>query len=142
MRQKTQNLLLLSLGWVFVALGFIGVLLPIMPTTPFLIVAAACFSRGSPRLHSWLLNQKHVGPALRSWEEHRVISPKSKALSTALIAFSLSWPIIFVPVDAWVKISLATIGVAVIAFILTRKSYPESTSIEPTDGACGTNSSK
>ena len=57
----------LALGIGFVALGFIGAFLPVLPTTPFLVLAAACFARSSPRLENWLLQHPQFGPLLRNW---------------------------------------------------------------------------
>ena len=67
-RQKMTNLLLKVLGMAFVALGFAGVFLPLLPTTPFLLLAAACFARSSPAFHDWLLSHRLLGPYIRDWE--------------------------------------------------------------------------
>lgn len=68
-------------GLCFVALGIVGAFLPVLPTTPFMILAAACFARSSPRLESRLLNHPRFGPALRDWRERRAISPRAKRAS-------------------------------------------------------------
>ena len=77
----------LVLGFIFVALASLGVLLPVLPTTPFLILAAACFAKSSKKRHQWLLNNPTFGPAIRNWEENRCMSLKSKVI--ALSAMSL-----------------------------------------------------
>jgi uncharacterized protein len=83
----------LALGWLFTALGFIGALLPLMPTTIFLILAAGCFARSSPRLESWLLTHPHFGPTLRAWREDGAIGPRAKAMACGGIAlgYALFW---------------------------------------------------
>ena len=73
----------LVLGLVFVALGFVGVFLPVLPTTPFLILAAACFARSSRRLESWLLDHPRFGPMLRDWRERGAIPWKAKLMALA-----------------------------------------------------------
>lgn len=69
-----------------VALGFIGALLPVMPTTVFLIGAAGCFARSSPRFERWLLDHRWFGPSLRNWREHRAIPLKAKLLAITSMA--------------------------------------------------------
>jgi len=73
----------LVLGWMFVALGFIGAFLPLLPTTPFVILAAGCFASSSPRLESWLLDHKRFGPTLREWRLRGAIPRKAKMMSLA-----------------------------------------------------------
>ena len=79
--QFARRHLWMALGWAALGLGVLGVLVPLLPTTPFLILAAYLFSRGSERLHAWLLNHRIFGPPIENWRTHRAISTKAKARS-------------------------------------------------------------
>lgn len=81
----TMRLLLLSLGFAFVGLAALGAVLPLLPTTPFLLLAAACFARSSKRWHQWLARNPLFGPLLLDWETHRCIQPRVKLLAIATI---------------------------------------------------------
>jgi uncharacterized protein len=112
----------LALGCLMVAVGFIGAFLPVLPTTPFLILAAACFARSSPKLERWLLNHPRFGPVLRSWREHGAIPRKAKVLACMGMAIGYAWfwwgsdP----GIPAAAAVAAVMIGAAV--FVLTRPS--------------------
>ena len=71
----------LLLAYVALGLGIVGVFLPGLPTTPFVLLAAACYAKASPRLHTWLLNHRLTGPMLRDWESDRSLTRRSKAIA-------------------------------------------------------------
>ena len=108
---------LILLGWVFVALGAIGVFVPILPTTPFLLLAAACFVRGSARVHRWLLSTRPFGPIIREWREHRTIPLRAKRVAQVLIVLSFgSSAALFIPV-LWVQVLVAALGLVALCLV-------------------------
>ena len=92
MRQKLKQYLFITLGWIFVALGVIGAVVPLLPTTPFLILALACFAENSPRFHRMLLHHKWLGPPLQQWEKNHTMRPavKKKVYLLVILTFAIS----------------------------------------------------
>ncbi len=84
-----------GLGLGFTGLGIIGALLPVMPTTCFLLLALWAFSKGSPRLHNWLWQHKHLGAPLRRWKEHRCIPVSAKVAAIVSMSGSLTYVLLF-----------------------------------------------
>ena len=114
-----QHMLML-LGFTFVGFGVAGVFLPLVPTTPFLLVALACFARSSPALHEWLINHRTLGPYIVDWERDRSIPLAAKFLSVIMMSASLVW--LAVGTDAPAIAVWVTGGVlaCVAAYIVTR----------------------
>lgn len=125
MMAKSKKTLFFILGWLSILLGIAGIPLPILPTTPFILLAAYFFSKSSERWHQWLLQNKRLGPMVRDWENYGVISAKAKLLATVMMILLFGYTIIFVKVATWIKILVACIGLAVMAFIHTRPSHPQ-----------------
>lgn len=118
----SSKIILLPFAWLCVALAFIGAFLPILPTTPFLLLAAFLFSKSSPRLHSWLTSLPYFGNAIIDWEEHKLIRPRAKLLASLSIVVLFSVSIFATNIHDYLKLMLVIIGVSVLTFILTRKS--------------------
>ena len=76
----------IAIGLFFLLLGGIVVFLPLLPTTPFVLLAAACFARSSPRMHGWVLHSKLFGPILQDWEKNKCVSRKVKVLALFMMA--------------------------------------------------------
>ncbi|MCC6544642.1 MAG: YbaN family protein [Nitrospirae bacterium] len=70
--------LLIALGFICIGLAVLGIVLPLLPTTPFLLLAAACFAKSSKKLHDWLLRNKTFGPLIKQWQETRSMTRKTK----------------------------------------------------------------
>lgn len=109
-----MRLFWIALGLSAVALGLVGLVLPLLPTTPFMILAAAAFAKSSPRLHDWLTGHPVFGPAITNWRDHRAISPRAKrmAITAMAAAFGLSlvlglgWPVLAVQAGVLVVMGL------------------------------------
>lgn len=115
---------LIGLGCFCVLLGAIGAVLPVMPTTIFLLIALWAFADSSPRLHRWLLTNPYYGPYIREWHEHRVIPVRAKCLAVAMIGASFGWLALGTQAPVSVVAGVAVVLIAVVAFIVTRKSRP------------------
>jgi len=113
---------LLAFGWLMVALGMIGVAVPGMPTTVFLIIAVWAFSKCSVRFQRWLWEHKTFGPSIRAWHEHRVIPVKAKVGAAAMMTASFAYVTFFVAEDWVMPAVLAAVLVPAAAWILTRTS--------------------
>ena len=111
--------LLTCAGVVSLALGIVGILLPIVPTTPFLLVAAACFARASPTFYRRLVGSPRFGPLILEWRRHRSIPYRVKLTAIALFALSFGTSIVVFVRPAWLQVVLA-IGACVLAGWLYR----------------------
>jgi len=92
---KIVKILLITAGTISLALGAIGVFLPIVPTTPFLLLAAACYFRSSKRMHRWLLNNKWLGEYIRNYQEGRGIPLKTKIAALTLLWVTIGFSTVF-----------------------------------------------
>jgi uncharacterized membrane protein YbaN (DUF454 family) len=117
-----KKTLYIGLGVICVIVGFIGALLPIMPTVPFLLLAAWAFERGSETMHNWIISHKVFGPPINEWQKYGVIKKRSKIIAIFFISLSFSYMLIFRPLMLPVKIFLSVLGICVILFIATRPS--------------------
>ena len=118
-----MRLLFVTLGWVFVLVGVIGIVTPLLPTTPFLLLATACFARGSDRFHVWLTTHPRLGQPIREWEEGGVIRRPAKVLATILILVNAAFPLFIIQtVKMPVKLVIGIAAIGVLAFIWSRPS--------------------
>lgn len=111
--------LLIGIGWIALALGLIGALLPLLPTTPFALLAAACFARASQRCHAWLLSMPVLGPAIADWQAGRGVAAGNK-----MLALGLLWSGMFLTVSTVVPPTVVAgllVGIAgVVTLVLLR----------------------
>ena len=109
-------------GTVCLVLGVIGIFIPLLPTTPFLLLSAAAYFRGSERLYNWLINHKYLGTYIRNFREHKAIPFRAKILSVSLLWGTIGYCIIFQVLPVWAKILLGCIAVGVTWHILSFKT--------------------
>ncbi|CFR10992.1 DUF454 domain-containing protein [Yersinia kristensenii] len=109
--------LLITLGWLAVVLATLGIVLPLLPTTPFLLLAAWCFARSSPRFHHWLLHRSWFGGYIRTWQQHRALPPgvKWKAILVTVLTFAVSLWLVKI---WWVRSLLLVILTLLLIFML------------------------
>lgn len=125
-----RRLLLLFVGWLSLILGFIGAFLPILPTTPFLLLASACFMRSSPRINDWMLSNRLFGEYLRDFQEDRGIPKTAKIKAISVLWISLAISAYFMPVP-WARWFLLIPGIGVTTYLLRYKTREETFTSDP-----------
>jgi uncharacterized protein len=119
---SVRKLLYNIAGSICVGLAFLGLFLPLLPTTPFLLLAVFCFSRGSPKLHRWLLEHPKMGPIIRDWNERRIIQPRVKAAAAIMIVLITTPALVFGSFHPGFKVVSGLVSLGVIVMIWRRPS--------------------
>jgi uncharacterized membrane protein YbaN (DUF454 family) len=114
-------------GSISLGLGIVGIVIPILPTTPFLLLAAFCYGRGSERFYDWLVNRSQLGEYIRSYREGRGIPLKQKLLTIALLWLTIGFAIGFTAAPWWVKALLAVVAVGVTIHLSRTKTRKDET---------------
>jgi len=121
--RKITRVVLFVTGTVCLVFGLIGIVLPILPTTPFLLAAAACYYKSSPAMHSWLLNNRWFGEYLRNYKEGRGISLRAKLVVMTLLWLTIMYSVFFVLNVLVAQIALLIIAIAVSAHVITLPTF-------------------
>ena len=114
--------LLIGTGWLCVGLGVIGIIMPLFPTTPFLLVAVWAFSRSSPELAEKIRNHRLAGTYVRDWEDEGVIPPGGKILAIVMMSAMFGYMVLGADLPAWALIAAGLILASVATFVLSRPS--------------------
>lgn len=114
---KIKKAGLVILGWFFVVLGTIGIFLPILPTTPFMILALAIFAKSSPRFHAMLLQNRWIGDDLKRWEKFKCMKTKTKLRAMSLVVVTFFISIIILIGKTNLQLMLVVIGLILLFFI-------------------------
>jgi hypothetical protein len=128
-RARPVRAFFLVLGTVFLGLAALGIVVPVLPTTPFVLLAAACYLRASARLHDRLLRSRTFGPTIMAWQEHRAIPPRAKAVAIAMVILTFGLSIAFAVEPPLLRAGLAALGVVLVVWLVRRPSWT------PPDGA-------
>ncbi len=120
-----KKMLFISIGTVSVSLGIIGVFVPLLPTTPFLLLAAACYIRSSQRLYTWLITNKYFGKFIVNYREQKGIPLSVKITSLALLWVTISTSAIYATENIWLRLFLLIIAISVSMHILFLKTLKD-----------------
>ncbi len=125
MGNQTRRYVLIGTGALSLALGLIGIVVPLLPTTPFLLLSTICFANSSPRLHAWLLSHPQLGPPILAWQQHHAIGRSAKWLGSVSMALVLlaGW---WFGLPAWILGMQAAALAGVSLFLWTRPEPPSS----------------
>jgi uncharacterized membrane protein YbaN (DUF454 family) len=116
--------LLFILGWLLFGVGFVGAFVPVLPTTPFMLLALWCFARSSDRFHTWLYTHRLFGPPLQQWHNYRVIPLTAKIIALFFMSASLVYIYVSLDTVVWAKLLMTATIVYGAWFILTKPSSP------------------
>lgn len=111
------RVVLVILGTAFVVIGVIGIFLPILPTTPFMLLAAWCYAKSSRRFYNWIMNNQVFGPIIREWRQHRSIPRRAKRTAMILMPTTFAISIIFFVPLFWVQIGLMCMCIGMLYFM-------------------------
>ena len=125
MKQKWVRVVLIVMGTFSVALGILGIFVPILPTIPFLLLAAVCYARSSQRCYDWLLNNRYFGNYIRNYRERKVIPLKGKVLTLTLLWATIGCSVMFAVEILFVRVFLIVVAIGVSIHIFSLRTSHE-----------------
>ncbi len=123
-QMEFKRVLYLVLGWLSIGLAIVGVLLPVLPTAPFLILAVWAFSRSSPALAEKIRSHKTFGPVIRQWQDHGLIPVKAKIAAVVMMSITGTFLLLYSPAPLWLGIGVCVTMVLVAIYVVSRPSRP------------------
>ena len=117
--------LLMTIGIISVGLGTAGIFLPLLPTTPFLLLAAACFIRSSDRLYRWLIHNRWFGSYIRNYQENRALPLRAKVIALILLWTTMTYSVFALVTHLFLRILLLLIAAVVTIYLLSLKTIPK-----------------
>jgi len=133
---------LIAFGWLNVVIAIIGIAVPGLPTTVFLIIAFWAFSNSSERFQTWIWNHPRFGPSIRDWHEYRVIPLRAKILAVSMMSLSFSYLVIYIAEDFVLPMIMAMIMIPAGVYVVTRDSKRPESCEEPVAVCMRNNSTK
>ena len=122
---RMKKFLLITAGWLSLITGLIGVVLPLLPTTPFVLLSAYCFSRSSSRLHRWLTSHPWFGPPILQWQQNHTVNRKIKTRALYLILITFTITLIVTPLPLLGKAALVLLALILMGFVARLPEPPE-----------------
>lgn len=120
-----KKVLFIAMGTFSLVLGFVGIILPILPTTPFLLLSAACYYKGSERMHHWMLNNKWFGAYIKNYKEGKGIPLKTKIFTLALLWIAICYSAVFILNVLIFQIILFGIAIGVTIHVITLPTFKQ-----------------
>jgi uncharacterized membrane protein YbaN (DUF454 family) len=120
LRARSARYALIAFGWICIAVGVIGIVVPGLPTTVFLLMAAWAFSRSSERFQNWLLAHPRLGPPVIDWRERGAIPVRAKILAVAMMSASFAWIVLYVAHSWEFPAAIGVVMAGGAAFVVTR----------------------
>lgn len=121
-KSETARLLYLGAGHLCLALGVLGIVLPVVPAAVILVAAAACYAKGSQKFYDWLLANKWLGPPIKDWQRYKSLTLKSKVVGIVSLLGGMGLSIVFVVKPLWLRIVLGVFALGATVFILLIKT--------------------
>lgn len=122
MKNVILSKILIGSGTIFLLIGIIGIFIPILPTTPFLLLAAACYAKGSSKFYTWLINNKWFGEYIKNYRERKGIPFSVKIISITMLWITIAFSIFIIISNLLIQIILISIAIGVTIHILTIKT--------------------
>jgi uncharacterized protein len=113
-----------ALGGLATGLGLVGIVLPVLPTTPFMLLAAACFMRSSDTMYGWFMSNRLFGGFVRSYREQGGVTPRTKIVALALLWAVIGYTSLAVVTSIWLQVLLACVAIGVTIYLVRLKTIP------------------
>lgn len=120
--KEIYRYILIGLGFAFLGLGIVGMFLPVLPTTPFLLLSASCFARSSKRFYNWILNHRIFGTYIRNYREQRAMTLHGKIFALLLMWLVTGYTALFLTSNLFVSVLVILVGIGVTKHILSLKT--------------------